>query len=234
MVRSSYASLCLGLRISSQVVHSVVCTPNSSLRKSKTRFASPPAREQAAYPSHPGQAFRRSTGGPGHRAFQYASRIEEAQKRPLPASGGAGAAPPPKTTATAPASWQLAAGGCWRLAASIAHCLGYHLGLGPGAGWWVAEGPPEGPIARARLPFRDFFCKSKSPLIRTWGPVGNFFAKASSWHPAPAPRGPRCRALTSLRTLPLISAWHLALLLLRGVSPTSYPIRATGSPRLVG
>jgi hypothetical protein len=53
----------------------------------------------------------------------------------LPASGGAGAAPPPKTTD--PASWRLTLP--W---------------VSPGAGWWVAEGPPEGPIARARQPFR--------------------------------------------------------------------------------
>jgi hypothetical protein len=43
---------------------------------------------------------------PGHRAFFLATRIEGAQEHPLPASGGAGAAPSPKTTA--PANWRLA------------------------------------------------------------------------------------------------------------------------------
>ena len=37
------AQLVLGLRISSYLVHSVVCTPISSLRKAKTCFAPPPA-----------------------------------------------------------------------------------------------------------------------------------------------------------------------------------------------
>jgi hypothetical protein len=76
-------------------------------------LALPGFREQAAYPSHPGQPFRqcpgqqprRAEGLAGHRAFFLASRMEEVQERPLPASGGAGAAPPPKTTA--PASWRL-------------------------------------------------------------------------------------------------------------------------------
>jgi hypothetical protein len=65
------------------------------------------------------QAFRHSGGRPGDRAFFFGTRIEEAQERPLPASDGPGAAPPPKTTA--PASWRLTslpwvssgAGGWW-------------------------------------------------------------------------------------------------------------------------
>jgi hypothetical protein len=72
--------------------------------------------------SHPGQAFRgASPARPGHRAFSLGTRMEEAQERPLPVSGGAGAAPPPKTTA--PASWRLTLP--W---------------ASPGAGWWVAGG----------------------------------------------------------------------------------------------
>jgi hypothetical protein len=41
----------------------------------------------------------------GHCGKRLQERLREAQERPLPASGGAGAAPPPKTTA--PASWRL-------------------------------------------------------------------------------------------------------------------------------
>jgi hypothetical protein len=47
-------------------------------------------------------------------------------ERPLPANGGAGAAPPPKTHEPKPPP--RPAGG--------SHCLGYPLA--PGAGWWVA------------------------------------------------------------------------------------------------
>jgi hypothetical protein len=81
-------------------VHSVVCTPISSLRKAKSCFAPRPGAlgdsgRSSAIPAS-GQTFGRSAPGPGHRAFSFATRIEEAQKRPLPASGaGTGAAPPP-------------------------------------------------------------------------------------------------------------------------------------------
>jgi hypothetical protein len=62
--------------------------------------------------------------------------MEEAQERPLPrVVRGAGAAPPPKITA--PASW-----------------LAAHIALGITWGGGLVQGPPEGPIARARQPFR--------------------------------------------------------------------------------
>ena len=51
----------------------------------KQRLCSP-------WPSREILAFRHSGGRPGHRAFQYASRIEEAPHAPRV---GAGAAPPP-------------------------------------------------------------------------------------------------------------------------------------------
>jgi hypothetical protein len=51
-----------------------------------------------AQPSRPGLPARQCRTA-------WAPRIEEVQERPLPASGGAGAAPPPKTPA--PASWRL-------------------------------------------------------------------------------------------------------------------------------
>jgi hypothetical protein len=54
--------------------------------------------------------------------------MEEAQKRQLPASGGAGAAPPPKTTAPAIS---------WRLTLHIALGVTWHLGRD---GWWRVAG----------------------------------------------------------------------------------------------
>jgi hypothetical protein len=92
-----------------------------------------PGTLDVAQPSRPGlpEEGGAPEGEPGRRAFFLGTRIEEAQKRPLPASGGAGAAPPPPPPKPPPRP----AGG--------SHCLGYHLGRG--AGWWVT-----GATGRAR------------------------------------------------------------------------------------
>jgi hypothetical protein len=71
--------------------------------------------------------------GPGHRAFFFATRIEEAPHAPRV---GAGAESPPPKPPPRPT------GG--------SHCLGCHLGRASD-GW---QGPPEGPNARARQPLR--------------------------------------------------------------------------------
>jgi hypothetical protein len=88
-----------------------------------------------AQPSRPGLLPGPRPGRPGHRAFFFATRMEEA---PSAASGGAGAAPHPPRPSPRPA------GG--------SHCpLPW---ISPGAGWWVtgATGRREagGTIARAK------------------------------------------------------------------------------------
>jgi hypothetical protein len=71
MARSSYASLCLGLRISSYLVHSVVCTPRSSGKLKKTReeataflLLPPPGTNtrSSAIPARPLRAAREGLG----------------------------------------------------------------------------------------------------------------------------------------------------------------------------
>jgi hypothetical protein len=131
VVRTSYASLCLGLRISSYLVHSVVCTPQSFGKLKKTReeataflLLPPPGKSDVTQPSRfkiEGPARPSGTVPESLGTARFAKPLEmkkRAQERPLPASGGAGAAPPPKTTA--PASWRLTLP--W---------------VSPEAGWWV-------------------------------------------------------------------------------------------------
>jgi hypothetical protein len=94
------------------------CWENSKRRAKKQRLSSsaappPPGKADVAQPSRPGLRL-------GTARFFLGTRNEEAQERPLPASGGAGAAPPPKTTA--PASWRLTLP--W---------------VSPGAGWWAGD-----------------------------------------------------------------------------------------------
>jgi hypothetical protein len=127
-------------------VHSVVCTPIiDQLSSEKLRRTAGPScpgapgtADVAQELRHPGQAFGRSGPLPGHRAFFFATRIEEAQKRPLPASGGAGAQlhppkPPPRQLAV-----HIALGITWD-------------GLVGGRGH--RKGQPIA-IARAKQPFR--------------------------------------------------------------------------------
>jgi hypothetical protein len=64
------------------------------------------AGRSSAIPARPSGSRRSAGARPGHRAFFLGTRIEEAQKRPLPASGGAGVAPPAPQNHR-PASWRL-------------------------------------------------------------------------------------------------------------------------------
>jgi hypothetical protein len=113
MVRSSYASLCLGLRISSYLVHSVVCRPQSLGKLKKTREEAtaflllPPPGNRGANSAIPARPWRAAREGLGTARFTKALELKKRRSARCPqvASGGAGAAPPPKTTA--PASWRL-------------------------------------------------------------------------------------------------------------------------------
>ena len=93
VVRTSYASLCPGLRVSSQVVHSAVCTPQSLGKLKKTReeataflLLAPPGTGALTQPSRPGlprqarrawaprvllrHSKRRSAGAPAAREWR--------------------------------------------------------------------------------------------------------------------------------------------------------------------
>jgi hypothetical protein len=141
MVRSSYASLCLGLRRTAHFplgrtfrrLYAI-----SSLRKAKTCFAPPlaPPGNRGPNSAIPARPWGTVPHGLGTAHFTKPLELKKRRSARCPAvSGGAGAAPPPNTTA--PASWRLTLP--W---------------VSPGAGWWVAGAPPEGLIARARQPFR--------------------------------------------------------------------------------
>jgi hypothetical protein len=103
------------LRISSYLVHSVVCTPISSLRKAKTCFAPPPAPPGE---SGPNSAIPARTSGPGPEGpgtARFTKPLEMKKRRSARCSRVAALVqlhppkPPPRPT-----------GG--------SHCLGYHLG----------------------------------------------------------------------------------------------------------
>jgi hypothetical protein len=115
--------------------------------------------------SYPGRAFRHSGGGPGHRALFLGTQIEEAQERPLPVSGGAGAAPPPKTTA--PASWRLTLpclGITWGgLVGGRGHRKGQLRVLGSPSALRTKEPRTGGPPGGRGVRGPDFFCGS--PLV---------------------------------------------------------------------
>ena len=78
----------------------------------------PPGTGELTQPSRPGRSGAAPEGLGTARFTKPLEMSAGAQEHPLPASGGAGAAPPPKTTA--PASWRLSLP--W---------------VSPGAGWWV-------------------------------------------------------------------------------------------------
>jgi hypothetical protein len=125
---------------------------------------------------HLGQASgHRRAPRPGHREFFPGTRIEEAQERPLPASGGAGEPPPPpKKTPPRPPGGTQGRGG--------------HRG--PGAGGWVA-GAPGSRKGQLRVLGSPSALRTKEP--RTGGPPATggagiprtryFFAKGESPKP---------------------------------------------------
>ena len=81
MVRTSYASLCLELRVSSQVVLSVVCTPICSLRKAKTCFAPPPAPPGKSGPNSAIPAKPSATVAEGLGTARFTKALELKKRR---------------------------------------------------------------------------------------------------------------------------------------------------------
>jgi hypothetical protein len=131
-------------------VHSVVCTPISSLRKARTCFAPPPGplgnrRRSSATPARPSGTVPHGLG-----TARFPSPVELKKRRSARCPRVAALVqirppkPPPRP-----------AGG--------SHCLGYHLGR---AGGW--QGPPEG--RQLRVLGSPSALRTKGP--RTGGPPG--------------------------------------------------------------
>jgi hypothetical protein len=127
MARSSYASLCLGLRISSYLVHSVVCTPQSLGKLKKTRKEAtaflllPRPGKGELTPDIPARPSAAVAEGLGTARFTKALELKKRRSaRRCPRVAALVQLHPSKPQTTAPASWRLTLP--W---------------VSPGAGWWV-------------------------------------------------------------------------------------------------
>ena len=123
MVRTSYASLCLELRVSSQVVLSVVCTPQSlgELKKTREEAAAflllPPPGNRGRSSAIPARPSGTVPEGLGTARFTKALEMKKRRSARCPRVAALVQLHPPKPP-------PRPAGG--------SHCLGYHLGRAGG------------------------------------------------------------------------------------------------------
>jgi hypothetical protein len=97
-LRSSYASLCLGLRNSSWVVHSIVCTPHRG-EEVTALFLLPPPGTSGRSSAIPARPSAPGAEGLGTVRFSWALELKGRRSARCPrvvARAGRAAAPPPK------------------------------------------------------------------------------------------------------------------------------------------